>query len=201
MFMLWIQGFLLGLAYVAPIGMQNMYVINSALSMNRAGAYRTAFVTAFFDISLALACFYGIGSLLEKFTILQNVFMIFGTVAIVLISISLIRSKPSNSEEVQVSKSFMKVVSHCFAVTWLNPQAIIDGTVILGGMRSSLVNYSGVFIAGVSTSSLFWFFSLTMLMIINKNKIGTKMLKVINVLCGLVILFFGVKMGYSFIFG
>jgi hypothetical protein len=30
-----LQGFLLGLAYLAPIGMQNMYVINSAMRMSR----------------------------------------------------------------------------------------------------------------------------------------------------------------------
>lgn len=30
-----LQGFLLGLAYLAPIGMQNMYVINSAMRMGR----------------------------------------------------------------------------------------------------------------------------------------------------------------------
>ena len=30
-----VQGFLLGFAYLAPIGMQNMYVINSAMGMGR----------------------------------------------------------------------------------------------------------------------------------------------------------------------
>lgn len=51
------QGFLLGLAYVAPIGMQNMYVINSAIKSGKGRAFQVALITSFFDISLALACF------------------------------------------------------------------------------------------------------------------------------------------------
>ena len=54
-----LQGFLLGLAYLAPIGMQNMYVINSAIRMTRLRAYQVAGLTFVFDISLALACFFG----------------------------------------------------------------------------------------------------------------------------------------------
>ncbi len=31
----YLQGFLMGLAYVAPIGVQNLFVINSAISQKR----------------------------------------------------------------------------------------------------------------------------------------------------------------------
>ncbi len=51
-----IQGWLLGIAYVAPIGMQNMYVINTAVRRNRMRALQVALITIFFDIGLALAC-------------------------------------------------------------------------------------------------------------------------------------------------
>ena len=60
-----LQGFLLGLAYLAPIGMQNMYVINSAMCMSRLRAFQVAFFTFAFDISLALACFFGVGLFLD----------------------------------------------------------------------------------------------------------------------------------------
>ena len=55
-----LQGFLMGLAYVAPIGLQNLFVINTALTQTRRRAYATAFIVMFFDITLALACFFGI---------------------------------------------------------------------------------------------------------------------------------------------
>lgn len=30
--------------------------------------------------------------------------------------------------------ALVKVAADCFVVTWLNPQAIVDGTLLLGGM-------------------------------------------------------------------
>ncbi|HYE10658.1 MAG TPA: amino acid transporter, partial [Patescibacteria group bacterium] len=62
-----LQGLALGLAYVAPIGMQNIYVINTAINKSKLRAYQVAFITVFFDITLALACFLGIGALLSKY--------------------------------------------------------------------------------------------------------------------------------------
>ena len=61
-----IQGFLLGMSYVAPIGMQNLYVINSALSNKFRRAITVCVITIFFDITLALVCFFGIGMIFEK---------------------------------------------------------------------------------------------------------------------------------------
>lgn len=67
-----LKGFMLGLAYVAPIGMQNIYVINTALSSSKIRAYLVALITIFFDITLALACFFGIGLIMEKFIALKQ---------------------------------------------------------------------------------------------------------------------------------
>ena len=47
----------MGLAYVAPIGLQNLFVINSALTHTRKCALLTALIVIFFDVTLALACF------------------------------------------------------------------------------------------------------------------------------------------------
>ena len=55
----YLQGLSLGLAYVAPIGVQNLFVINAGLSQPRAAAYRTALIVIFFDVTLALAGFFG----------------------------------------------------------------------------------------------------------------------------------------------
>ena len=42
-----IQGFLLGLAYVAPIGTQNIFVINTALSQSRRRVFFMSAIVAF----------------------------------------------------------------------------------------------------------------------------------------------------------
>ena len=55
----YIQGLTMGLAYVAPIGMQNLFVINTALERDHKRSALTAFIIIFFDISLAFACYFG----------------------------------------------------------------------------------------------------------------------------------------------
>ncbi len=62
----YLQGLALGLAYVAPIGMQNLFVINSALTQTRLRALVTALIVIFFDVTLALACFFGIGLVMQN---------------------------------------------------------------------------------------------------------------------------------------
>lgn len=48
-----LQGLTMGLAYVAPIGLQNLFVINSALTHTRKRALLTALIVIFFDVTLA----------------------------------------------------------------------------------------------------------------------------------------------------
>ncbi|MTK13692.1 MAG: amino acid transporter [Clostridiaceae bacterium] len=195
-----IQGFLLGLVYVAPIGMQNIYVINTAVSKNKLRAYQVAFITIFFDISLALACFFGMGTLMEKSKIIRATVLFIGCIAVVYIGIQLMRSTPDAEKEVDVNKSLIEVIMTCFMVTWLNPQAIIDGSLLLGGFRASLPQAaSTLFILGVCLASFFWFISVATIVSTFKQKFNRKVLRIINIICGAVIIYYGLKLGYSFL--
>ena len=46
----YLQGLTIGLAYVAPIGMQNLFVINSALTQPRRRALLTALILSLIHI-------------------------------------------------------------------------------------------------------------------------------------------------------
>ncbi|HYF74957.1 MAG TPA: LysE family transporter [Candidatus Nitrosocosmicus sp.] len=202
MYKYFIEGLLLGLAYVAPIGMQNLYVINTAIKSSRLRAYQVAFITVFFDISLALACFFGIGIVLENVPVLRNAVLVIGSIMVIYIGIGLIRSTPDVSREVKVGEPLARVALICFTVTWLNPQAIIDGTLLLGGFKATLpAAYSNLFIAGVAAASFCWFTGLATIVSTFKGMIGPKVLRSINVLCGSVIVYYGLKLAYTFIKG
>lgn len=58
---IYLQGLTMGLAYVAPIGLQNLFVINSALTQKRSRVYLTALIVIFWDISLGVCCFWARG--------------------------------------------------------------------------------------------------------------------------------------------
>lgn len=84
-----LQGLTLGLAYVAPIGMQNMFIINSALNNTRRRAFFTALIVLFFDITLSLACFFGIGRLMEFFPTVEMVILGAGSLLVLYIGVGL----------------------------------------------------------------------------------------------------------------
>ncbi len=194
-----IKGFTIGIAYVAPIGMQNMYVINTAMTQRRSRLYMVALITIFFDISLALACFFGMGALIEAVPLVKVLLLGLGSAAIIWIGIGLIRSAPKLDNTVETKKTLIQVVLSCFLVTWANPQALIDGTMLFGGFRASLpADMAKYFIVGSALASATWFLSLGTVVSIFKKAFSEKILKIINIICGLIIIYYGIRLGISF---
>jgi L-lysine exporter family protein LysE/ArgO len=196
-----LQGWLLGIAYVAPIGMQNMYLINTSIERERFRALQVALIIIFFDITLALACFWGIGQLIERFEPLKVLISVVGSLAVIWIGIGLIKSRPGDTATQDYHQSLIKVVSTCFAVTWLNPQALIDGTLLLGGFRATISGFhSTLFIFGVALASFMWFICLAMFVNSFKKSFSKKILIAINIICGVILVLFGLRLGTAFIF-
>lgn len=195
-----IQGLTMGLAYVAPIGLQNLFVINTALSQPRGRVYLTALIVIFFDVTLALACFFGVGALMERSRILSLIVLFAGSLVVLYIGIGLLRDKGSADQGADVNVPLMKVIGTACVVTWFNPQALIDGTMMLGAFKATLpAGYSAAFISGVACASCAWFLGVSTIISLFSAKITPKVLRVINLVCGLVILFYGIKLGISFV--
>ena len=90
---IYLQGLTMGLAYVAPIGLQNLFVINTALTQPKKRVYATALIVIFFDVTLGLACFFGIGALMKASIWLEMIVLLVGSLIVIWIGIGLIRSK------------------------------------------------------------------------------------------------------------
>lgn len=195
-----LQGLTMGLAYVAPIGLQNLFVINTALTQKRSRAFITAFIVIFFDVTLALACFFGIGSIMEKSKLLERGILLVGSFIVIYIGIGLVKAKGSLNNSTEVNIPLIKVVTTACVVTWFNPQAVIDGSMMLGAFRASLPPGEGMkFISGVAFASCMWFIGMTIFITCFSSKITEKVLRIINIVCGAVIIFYGIKLFYSFI--
>ena len=191
----YLQGLTIGLAYVAPIGMQNLFVINSALTQPRRRALLTALIVVFFDVTLALACFFGVGALMERFAWLQRVVLLAGGAVVMWIGVGLLREKPVLHAGGEAALTLPKVAARACVVTWCNPQALIDGTMLFGGFRAG--NPGGVsaqLILGSSSASFLWFFGVTILISCFSARFSDKVLRGINVVCGLVILVYGARL-------
>lgn len=195
-----LQGITMGLAYVAPIGLQNLFVINTALTQKRSRAYLTALIVIFFDVTLALACFFGVGTIMEKSKLLELAILLVGSIIVIWIGIGLLRSKGSMDSSTDVNVPILKVITTACVVTWFNPQAIIDGSMMLGAFRASLPKEEGLkFIAGVTSASCLWFTGITTFISVFSSKFTDKILRGINIVCGAVIAFYGLKLFYTFI--
>jgi len=195
-----LQGLTMGLAYVAPIGLQNMFVINTALSQKKSRVYATALIVIFFDITLALACFFGIGAIMEKSRLLEMGILLIGSIIVVWIGFSLLRDKTTLDTSADVSIPLAKVITTACVVTWFNPQALIDGSMMLGAFRATLPSEEAYkFILGVTSASFLWFMGISTVILFFSAKITNKTLRIINIICGVVIIFYGVKLGWNFV--
>ena len=197
---IYLQGLTMGLAYVAPIGLQNLFVINTALTQKRKRVFLTALIVIFFDITLGLACFLGVGALMEALPWLQKVILAAGSLIVIWIGIGLIRSKASLEGGKDVNVPLWKAAVTACVVTWFNPQAIIDGTLMLGAFRASLPEGTDAFfICGFASASVTWFLGISALISLFSARFNEKILTVINKVCGVVIIFYGCKLLWSFL--
>ena len=196
---IYLQGLLLGLSYCAPIGMQNLFVIDTALTQRRR-LYPIIFIVVFFDVTLGLACFLGAGALMEALPWLQKIILGIGSLLVIYIGIGLVRSKASLDGGRDVNVPLWKAAATACVVTWFNPQALIDGTMMLGAARATLPAHTDAFfIGGFASASVLWFTFLGTAVSLLGSKINEKILTVINKVCGAFIIFYGCKLLYSFV--
>jgi len=189
----------MGLAYVAPIGMQNLFIINTALTQNKSRIYLTALIVIFFDVTLAIACFFGVGAIMKKSPWLEMTVLLIGSITVIYIGSRILCTKSSLDTLTDVNVSVLKVISTACVVTWFNPQALIDGSMMLGAFKATLsANEASKFILGVAVGSTLWFLGISTLIPIIRDKFNHRVLRLINIVCGIVIIFYGIKLHYHF---
>ncbi len=194
----YLQGLALGLAYVAPIGMQNLFVINSALTQTRLRALVTALIVIFFDVTLALACFFGIGLVMQKYPPVQLGILLLGGLVVVYIGVSLLKSRVRQIGGAQQMPLGKTLWAAC-VVTWFNAQAVIDGTMLLGAFKASMTEAQSLhFLFGVLSASCLWFITLAMVVSLAGSLITPRTLNLINKICGTVIIIYDIKLFWHF---
>ena len=194
----YLQGLALGLAYVAPIGMQNLFVINSALTQTRLRALVTALIVIFFDVTLAMACFFGIGLVMQKYPPVQLGILLLGGLVVVYIGVSLLKSSVRQIGGAQQMPLGKTVWAAC-VVTWFNAQAVIDGTMLLGAFKASMTEAQSLhFLFGVLSASCLWFVTLAMVVSLAGSLVTPRVLGIINKICGTVIAVYGLRLLWHF---
>ena len=194
-----IQGLSLGLAYVVPIGLQNLFVINSALTEKRRRALLNALIVIIFDITLALVCFFGMGALMQRLPRLQTIILGAGGLLVCAVGVALLFSGAAQLKPRGQSSSIGKTVLSACVVTWCNPQALIDSAVLLGAFRGVLPAAGHTpFIYGVAAASCLWFTALTLIVSRFGEHLSPGVMRGVNMVCGGVIILYGARLLYAF---
>jgi L-lysine exporter family protein LysE/ArgO len=137
---------------------------------------------------------------MEQFLVIKNIVLIIGSIAIIYIGFNLIKTRIDTLSSVDIEKSLLKTIATSFLVTWANPQAIIDGTLLLGSYKLVLNGSEDLFfIIGVCIASFSWFTILSFLVNTMKKGFTPKIVNMINILSGSIIIIYGIKLGYEFI--
>ena len=191
--MIYLRGILVGFAFVAPIGMQNIYMFNNALSNKMSKALLYNFLVWFCDALFSFAAFYGIGALISANEIVKIIVMLVGGALTSYIGFNIIRSAKQTAIGSDSRKQTLKqALMTALIVSWGNPQAMIDGTMMLGASRATLTfEQSILFITGVVTASFIWDHGITIGFNLLRDKLPKKFLLAINLISGIIVAVYG----------
>ena len=194
--MIYLRGILVGFAFVAPIGMQNIYMFNNALSNKMSKALLYNFLVWFCDALFSFAAFYGIGALISANEIVKIIVMLVGGALTSYIGFNIIRSAKQTAIGSDSKKQTLKqALMTALIVSWGNPQAMIDGTMMLGASRATLTfEQSILFITGVVTASFIWDHGITIGFNLLRDKLPKKFLLAINLISGIIVAIYALTM-------
>lgn len=202
-----VEGFALGLAYAAPIGAQNVYVIRSAAGGPLRLSLRTALVVTAMDVSLSLACVYGLGTVLNRLSWLGTAMTAVGAAFLLWKGVGLLRERADAGDGgpgeetagaggyAPFSYAWGRAAAAAFTLTWFNPQALVDGTLLLGGFRAQLSPADvPFFVGGMAAASAVWFHGLTLLIGSFRKRFGPRAMRWISWVCGAALCLLGVRL-------
>lgn len=191
--MFFLKGILMGFAFVAPIGMQNIFVFNNAMSNTTRRAVFNSLFIWLFDALFSLVAFYGIGALIVQNDAVRLAIMGIGGLLILWIGYTILKSARSTVTFGALGPMPLeKVILTAFVAVWGNPQALIDGTLMLGALRGGMTSSEAIpFIVGVVSATATWFFGIAIIFSLFRKKVSPKFLMGVNLVSAIIIIVYG----------
>lgn len=193
MLAVYLRGMLISIALVTSIGMQNLFVFNNALGNKLRHSLVYALFVWIADTTLTVIAFLGMGALIAANDTARLIIMAIGGAIVVWIGVNIIRGAKaavigSEHDETTMKAAFVGA----WVVAFANPQAIIDTSLMLGALRGTLANWQvAPFLLGVITSTALWFFGITIVLGLLKDRLPKKLLMWVNILSGAIVTGYG----------
>ncbi|WP_444996847.1 LysE/ArgO family amino acid transporter [Aliikangiella sp. IMCC44359] len=160
-----VQGFILGLSMIVPIGAQNAYILNQGVKQQHHIVAATICMVC--DFGLIVLGVYGGGKLISQSETLLTYITWAGIIFLVAYGLLSFRAIWREVDKAACSgenhSSLKKVIFTTLAVTLLNPHVYIDTIVILGSVGSQFTEQVKLFFTlGCMLASVVWFYSLSL---------------------------------------
>lgn len=160
---IYFNGLLLGLSLIMALGPQNIFLIRQGvLRQHVTLSVITCFVC---DATLVTASVLGLQEILQIHPQLRLWLIRFGVVFLVYYGLSALKRGYELSSQIQIkeqqSTKRWQIILLALGFSVLNPHAIIDSLVLIGGSSSQFLGHEHQFLLGVLSSCLLWFTGLT----------------------------------------
>ena len=187
---------LLGFAAAAPVGPIGILCITRTINRNFTAGFVSGLGAATADLIYGVIAGLGL-TIISDFLIKQKFWMqLIGFVILVFLGIKAILKKESDIDfKGYKDKGYLRDYISTFLLTLTNPLTILFFTAVFSvmGISNSLVEISKAIqlLAGIFIGSVIWWFILSELTHQLKTRIGKNFLKRIDIISGIVFLFFG----------
>lgn len=161
--LIYINGLLLGLSLIMALGPQNVFLIRQGAMRNHAVL---STITCFFcDLILITASVLGLKDSLEAHENFRIGMTWFGSLFLLYYGVSALRrafaKKKQDTIKEQQATTRWQIIALALGFSLLNPHAVIDSLVLIGGGSGQFPGHEQAFLLGVVSSSLLWFTALT----------------------------------------
>jgi L-lysine exporter family protein LysE/ArgO len=193
----YLNGLMLGLSLVMALGPQNIFLIRQGTLRKYA---LTSVITCFIcDAIMVSASVTGLHHLLEIHPQFQFVTTCFGGLFLAFYGIKALKQslnkKSTLNNEGKAQSSRLQIILLALGFSLLNPHAIIDSIVIIGGGSVLFPGHEGAFLFGVLSSSLIWFSVLTLTTFYFSHILSQDYIwKKVEMVSGIVMLLLSVKL-------
>lgn len=179
------------------LGPQNIFLIRQGAMRHH--AVLSAIICFFCDVILIIGSVTGLQHILESHPQWRVVMIWFGALFLFYYGFRTLKQSLSKSHPIvtasQQRPSHWQIITLALGFSLLNPHAIIDSLVLIGGGSLQFPGKQHVFLFGVLSSSLIWFTLLTLsAYFFSHLLIREKVWRRIELVSGCVMIYLGVKL-------
>ncbi|MBX3064165.1 MAG: LysE family translocator [Anaerolineae bacterium] len=191
------RGLAIGFSIAAPVGQIGILCIRRTLAEGRAIGLASGFGAATADLFYGTVAAFGltfISDFIQAPTV-QLLVKLIGGLFLCYLGIRIFRSTPADeAATAKRSSSLFGAYASTFALTITNPATIVLYTGVFAALNVATGDYgsAALIVAGVFAGSMLWWVILSSGVTLLRTRLNGQMLRVVNVVSGLILIAFGV---------